>query len=193
MRIKLIVLLVAGLLLAACGTRGPAYKDINTNQQAPAASAGGEGAAGQAPPSNPNPAPAGGTASPAPQPPQAFRMPAFMEPGKGYPKDLPNYPDAKIINVQYGPVETNETFSVSLLTADSMDKISAFYDKVVKSNGWTVTSRVVDPEYCEWILKKADDNDAKVTVRKDKQSPRIYIIAGRTSKQSQPAPPKPQS
>ena len=74
-----------------------------------------------------------------------------------------------------------------------MDKISAFYDKTIKGNGWTVASRVVDPEYSEWILKKASDDEAKVTVRKDKQTARFYIVVARTSKPPQPAPSKPQS
>ena len=191
MKVRLIVLLVAGLVTAACGARGPAYKDINTNQQAPPAHPSTEAPAGQGLPNNANAASAAsGQASPQAR---AFHMPAFMDPVKGYPKDLPNYPAARMVNVQYGPVETADTFSVALQTIDAMDKISAFYDKMIKSNGWTVTSRVVDPEYSEWIMKKAADDEAKVTVRKDQQSGHFYIVAARTSKQSQPAPAKPQS
>jgi predicted small lipoprotein YifL len=191
MKVRFIVFLVVAVFMAACGSRGPAYKDINTNQQAPPTNPSAEGPAGQGLPNNMNAAAAtGGSAAP---PPRTFRMPAFMDTAKGYPKDLPNYPQATIVNFQYGPVESTDTFSAALQTHDAMDKISAFYDKTIKGNGWTVASRVVDPEYSEWILKKASDDEAKVTVRKDKQTARFYIVVARTSKQSQPAPPKPQS
>ena len=192
MKVRLIVFLVVAVFMAACGSRGPAYKDINTNQQAPPTNPGTEGPAAQGLANNTNAASATGGPAASPQS-RTFRVPAFMDTAKGYPKDLPNYPQATIINVQYGPVETSDTFSVALQTHDAMDKISAFYDKTIKGNGWTVASRVVDPEFSEWILKKASDDEAKVTVRKDKQTARFYIVVARTSKQSQPPPPKPQS
>jgi hypothetical protein len=191
MKISFIVLVVAAAVtFTACGPHGPAYKDINTNQPAPPASSGAEGTPTALPP-NSNAAPATGAQATAPAPPQTIKAPAFMDMTKGYPKDLPNYPQASVLNVQYGPIETHYTFSVSLQTHDAMDKISAFYDKSVKGNGWTVASRTVDPEYSEWVLKKADDNEAKVTVRKDKQSPRFIIVAARTSPQTATAAPKP--
>ena len=101
------------------------------------------------------------------------------------------------MNLQYGPYQDAEVFSTSMLTHDPMEKIAAFYDQVVKGNGWTVTNRLVDPEYSEWVLKKKEDNEAKVTVQKDKQlSNSFVIVVARTAKQSQkppPAPSKPQS
>src|SRR2546421_9064327 len=47
MKVRLIVFLVVAVFMAACGSRGPAYKDINTNQQAPPTNPGTEGPAGQ--------------------------------------------------------------------------------------------------------------------------------------------------
>ena len=120
-----------------------------------------------------------------------------MDIAKGYPKDLPNYPQASRLNLQYGPYENTDTFSIALQTSDPMDKIAAFYDQVVKSNGWTVSNRLVDPEYSEWVLTKKEDNDAKVTVQKDKQTNKSFIIVvARTAKlpqKPQPAASKPQS
>lgn len=122
-------------------------------------------------------------------------MPAFMDAAKGYPTDLPNYPRGARMNLQYGPSQDTEMYSIAMKTQDPMDKITAFYDQVVKSNGWTVTNRQVDPEYSEWVLKKKGDNEAKVTVQKDKQTNNTFIIvAARTAKPSQtppPAKPKP--
>ncbi len=192
MKISFIVLVVAAAVtFAACGAHGPAYKDINTNQPAPPARSGAEGTPSALPPANSNAAPATGAQSPAPAPPQTIKVPAFMDMARGYPKDLPSYPQASVLNVQYGPRETLDTFSVALQTHDAMDKITAFYDKSIKGNGWTVASRTVDPEYSEWVLKKGNDNEAKVTVRKDKQSPRFIIVAARTSPQTATAAPKP--
>ena len=189
MKVRLIVFLVIAVFMAACGSRGPAYKDINANQQAPPTNPGTEGPAAQGLANNTNAASQAGGPAAAPQS-RTFRAPAFMDTAKGYPKDLPNYPQASRLNLQYGPYENTDTFSIALQTGDRMDKIAAFYDQMVKGNGWTVASRVVDPEFSEWILKKASDDEAKVTVRKDKQTARFYIVVARTSKQS---PPKPQS
>jgi hypothetical protein len=186
MKLKIIVLIVVAGLGIACGHH-PAYQDINTNQPAKAEpqSSGAPGA-----PEASAGAPAGQAAAPTQAP--AFRAPAFMDKAKGYPKDLPIYPAATIINVQYGPRENIDVYSVAMQTHDPMDKITAFYDKLVKSNGWTVANRTIDPEYSEWMLKKADDDEAKITVQKDQKAPRFIIVAARTSKPSPPAA-KPQS
>ena len=89
MKVRLIVFLVVAVFMAACGSRGPAYKDINTNQQAPPTNPGTEGPAAQGLANNTNAASqAGGPAAP-PQS-RTFRAPAFMDTAKGYPKDLPN-------------------------------------------------------------------------------------------------------
>ena len=188
MKVQLIVLvLAAGLSVAACRPQ-PAYKDINTNQPAkaepPPAPAG-------APETAPSPT-AGQAAPTAPAPTQPFKPPAFMDTANGYPKDLPNYPEARVLNVQFGPQAATDMFSVAMQTHDPMDKITAFYDKVVKGNGWTVKNRVVDPEYSEWLLQKEGDNEAKVTVQKDKKTSWFVIVAARIGKQPEPAA-KPQS
>jgi hypothetical protein len=108
---------------------------------------------------------------------------------------LPNYPGAAIVNIQYGPQQDAEIFSVAMQTGDSMDKIAAFYDKTIKSNGWDVTQRQVDPEYSEWMMKKNTSDEAKVVVQKPKQGtlPRhmFMIVVARTAKSAQPQQPKP--
>ena len=185
MNLKVLALVAAvGLSVTACGPRKPAYSDINTNQparpEAPATA------------SEPAQNPAGGAAAPAQTPPAqptVFRMPAFMDASKGDPKDLPNYPQAATVNLQYGPNGDIDTYSVSLRTGDAMEKITGFYDQMLKSNGWTVASRLVDPEYAEWVLKKSDSDEAKVTVQKEKQGNTFIIVTARTGK----PPQKPQA
>jgi hypothetical protein len=184
------LILAAGLGVAACGPHGPAYRDINTNQPAkpeqPAPATANE----------PPPASGANSAEP-PQPaktqPPAFRVPPFMDAGKGYPRDLPNYPQAQTMNIQYGPYGDTDVFSISMHTRDPMDKVVAFYENVFKGNGWTVANRLVDPEYSEWALKKKEGDEAKVTVQKDKQSNNGFFIAvARTAKQQQQQSAKPQ-
>jgi hypothetical protein len=185
--------LALGLSAAACGPRHPAYRDINTNQSAPAVNQAPDSST-LAPPANNNASPAI-PAGPAAAQPAAIKMPAFMDAAKGSPKDLPNYPGAAIVNIQYGPQQDTEIFSVAMQTGDPMDKIAAFYDKIVKSNGWDVTQRQVDPEYAEWTMKKNTSDEAKVVVQKPKQGPRqgnmYMIVAARTAKSAQPQPAKP--
>jgi len=197
MRVQVFALVLAvGLSATACGPHTPAYKDINTNQPAKAVPQS------SATSNDPAPVSAGNATVGEPSPPAkpqspAFRLPPFMDAAKGYPKDLPNYPQATTINIQYGPYQDTDVFSIALHTRDPMDKIVVFYDNVFKTNGWTVANRLVDPEYSEWVLKKKEGDEAKVTVQKDKQSSGGFGIAvARTAKQpqtSQPAPPKPQS
>jgi hypothetical protein len=188
MKVQIFALIVtAGLSVAACSPHAPAYKDINTNQPAPAAP---QPPATTNEPASAQNANAGQTSPAAPAQPQAFRMPPFMDAAKGYPSDLPNYPRGARMNLQYGPSQDMDAYSIAMKTQDPMDKIAAFYDQVVKSNGWTVTNRLVDPEYSEWMLKKKGDNEAKVTVQKDKQSNNTFIIiAARTAKQPPPQQP----
>jgi hypothetical protein len=191
---NMVFVVAAGLSVAACGPHQPAYKDINTNQPAPSANQNSDGSVGKPLPENANGAsPTAGQIPPtSPAQPPAFRMPAFMDATKGYPKDLPNYPQAATVNVQYGPREETDVFSIAMQTRDPMDKITAFYDKMIKANGWTVANRLVDPEYSEWVLKKGEIDEAKVTVQKDKQSSKNFFIAvARTARQPQKPQPAP--
>jgi hypothetical protein len=183
--------LVACLSVAACGPRQPAYKDVNTNQPAPSVNPGTIAT----PPANTNASPQVGETAPMAVPPAAIKMPAFMDTAKGAPKDLPNYPGAAIVNIQYGPQQDTDIFSVAMQTGDAMDKIAAYYDKIIKSNGWDVTQRQVDPEYAEWMMNKNASDEAKVVVQKPKQGSRpgnmFMIVVARTAKSAQPQPPKP--
>ena len=80
------------------------------------------------------------------------------------------------------------SMSLGLRTGDPMDKITAFYEKVIKDNKWTVTDKIIDPELSEWSLKKGESNSAKVQVKKDEQQTSIMnIIIVRAEKMEEPA------
>ena len=178
------LLLIMSIAMIACGPSKPAYSDINTNQAArndnknsneqPTANADPGAAQGQQP---------GPQSQPAQPEPEKFKIPAFMDQNKGEIKDLPSYPRALRRNVQYGPAEGKDTMSLLLETGDGMDKIADFYEKAIKSNGWTVTDKVRDPELSEWYLKKGKDDEAKVEVKKDPRSNSMYIAIARTQTQ----------
>ena len=169
----------------ACGPRKPAYSDINTNQakasqnqnknEEPSVLANAPGSESQ---------PAAGQAQPAQ--PEKFRMPPFLDTVTGQIKDLPSYPQSNRVTMQYGPMQGQDTMSLVLETGDAMDKIVAFYDKAIKSNGWTVSDKLKDPEVSNWTLKKGKDNEAKIEVRKNPQANTMYIVIARTQAQPQP-------
>lgn len=174
----------------ACGPRKPSYDNINLNQAAKnenqnSSEQAGNASSADVPPSGSQPPPAASQTVP-------FKVPAFLDQATGQIKDLPSYPQAMRQNIQYGPVQDQElikdTMALLLVTSDEMNKIADFYDKSIKSNGWTVVDRLRDPELSQWILKKGNDNEAKVEVRKDPASKSMFIALARTQTQPKPTP-----
>ena len=182
MRILIVVLvciLAAGFI--SCGNK-TAYRNVSTSREAREANQNG----GQAPPAatgaiadQTNPSPGSG----AQQAQQTFKPPKFMVNGQA--KDLPNYPQALMKSIQYGPVEGTDTLSLVLETRDPLEKITAFYEKAIKSNGWTVEGKSINQEQAEWSLKKVFDNEGKVQVVKNPQSNAFNIVIVRTEKIAQ--------
>ena len=170
---------VMSIGVIACGPRKPAYSSINTNQakvsqnqnnnEQPSVLANAPGSESQA--------------QPQPSQPEKFRMPPFLDQATGQIKDLPSYPLANRVNMQYGPIQGQDTLSMVLETGDTMDKIVAFYDKAIKSNGWTVSDKLKDVELSSWTLKKGNDNEARIEVRKNPQANSMYIAIARTQGQ----------
>lgn len=185
------------VLVAACAGCGhrPAYSDIDTSKSSANQNQNSSAQATTAPPVTVQPGfapvPVPGAAQPANAPPgaaQSFKRPSFIDPVKGDVKDVPNYPGAHRVNIQFGPVEGSTVASLVLQTNDSMDKISAFYEQAIRNNKWTVTDKLLDPELSEWSLKKGEENSARVQIKKDPQSQRMNIIIVRGEKI--PIPPK---
>src|ERR1700755_1173355 len=114
MKVQVFALVVAaGVSAAACGRHDPAYKHINTNQPAPSAAHTSAATNEPAPPPSATP---DQKPHPARTQPQTFKLPPFMDADKGYPKDLPNYPQASRLNLQYGPYEDTDVFSIAMQT-----------------------------------------------------------------------------
>jgi len=109
-----------------------------------------------------------------------------MDQAKGDIKDLPSYPRAYRVNIQVGPIQGVNTMLLTLKTTDPMDKITAFYERVIKDNKWTVIDKIIDPEFSEWSLKKGEDSSAKVEVKKDQQTRAMNIMIVRGEKLEEP-------
>ncbi len=84
--------------------------------------------------------------------------------------------------MQIGPMQGMNTMSLGFTTRDPMDKITAFFERVIKENKWTVADKVIDPEFSEWTLNKGEDNNAKVQVKKDQQTGALGIVIVRSEK-----------
>lgn len=184
----LCLLLTAAVIagLAGCAHK-PAYSEMDANRSSRNQN---QNAGAQATASTPAAAepPAPEAAQPAPaSPPAAFKSPSFLDQASGGIRDLPAYPNANRISVQLGPMQGLNTMSLGFTTTDSMDKIAAFYEKVIKDNKWTVIDKLIDPEFSEWSLKKGEDHNAKVQVKKDQQTSALNIVMVRTEKLEAPS------
>lgn len=171
--------------LAGCGGRKPAYSDINMNQGRSGNENGSTAAAPDAPAADALPPvqpPANTSAQPAQ--PQEVQVPSFMDTIKGEARDLPKYPNGMVVSLRMGPDPNQkvETLSMALRSSDTMERIADYYDKAIKSNGWTVIDTTRDPELSDWSLKKGDKSEARVEIRKDPQSGGMVIVLVRTEK-----------
>lgn len=176
--VKLVWLLAVGMLLVSVACRKPAYSEIDTNRSRASQNQNAAGQAGAAQ-ITADQTPEAGAAQP---PPQAFKRPTFLDAVTGDIKDLPAYPGANKISVQFGPMQGSNFASFVLQTGDPMDKITAYYERIIKSNNWTVTDKTIDPELSEWALKKGENDSASVKVKKDPQSGRMNIVIVRGEK-----------
>jgi len=159
-------LILMALCFSACRHK-PAYSDIDPeaikNQNRNTAS-------------QPAAAPTSGEARP------PVKRPSFVGAENTLIRDLPDYPHGRRTNLVMGPNQGQNVLTILLTTADSMDSVIPFYDQVVKKNGWTVVSRVVDQELSEWNLRKGENDLARVTVKKEPQTQRLLIDVYRSEK-----------
>jgi hypothetical protein len=183
--LSLTVLVIAAL--AACSHK-PSYSEMDANKTArnQNQNQNSESQPTAATPSAVEP-PAATQPTPPPPPAPAVKRPLFMDQAKGDIKDLPSYPRAYRVNMQVGPVQGVNTLLLTLKTTDPMDKITAFYERVIKDNKWTVIDKIIDPEFSEWSLKKGEDSSAKIQVKKDQQTRALNIMIVRGEKLEEPA------
>jgi hypothetical protein len=182
--LSLAAAVIAGL--AGCAHK-PVYSEMDANRTSRNQNQNADGQATAPTPAAAEAlAPEAAQQAPAP-PPAAFKSPSFLDQAKGGIKDLPAYPNAYRVNVRIGPMEGVNTMSLAFTTTDPMDKIAAFYEKVIKDNKWTVIDKIIDPEFSEWTLKKGKDNSAKVQVKKDQQTSALNIVMVRGEKLEAPS------
>ena len=187
--IKEVRLLWLFLALAAIVTSNgcshkPAYSDIDANKPSGTHNQNSEGKAGRTPAPAAAELPATGASQPAGSPPSAqrFKTPTFMDQATGSIKDLPNYPRSSRANIQVGPNQGLNVMTLMLQTGDSMDLIAAFYQKAIKDNQWTVVDKVIDPDMSEWILRKGEENSARIQVKKNPGTNKKNIVIVRGEK-----------
>ena len=186
--LSLAVVVIAAL--AACSHK-PAYSEMDANRTARNQNHNqnqNQNSEGQSTASTP-PAvepPAAPEPAHVPPPAPAVKPPSFMDQRTGGIKDLPSYPPAYRVNIRIGPLQGVNTISLALKTTDPMDKITAFYERVIRDNKWTVIDKIIDPEFSEWSLKKGEDNSAKVQVKKDQQTSAMTIVMVRGEKLAEP-------
>jgi len=174
------LLITAPILMSAACRNKPAYNEIDANRAAKAENSNSGEQASVPPPPESAPAP-----SPPPKP--QFRPPTFLDTTNGSIKDLPNYPGARRTNQIIGPAEGTNAVTIVMTAPDSMAKIAAFYEQVIKSNKWVVSNKLIDPDVSEWVLKKGEDDNAKVSVNRDSKTGQITIFIVRSEKLEQPA------
>jgi hypothetical protein len=158
----------------------PAYSDIDANRTSRNQNQNAETQASSQPPAVAEAPPA--SASQAnPSQSETVKPPSFMT-AAGTIKDVPSYPRAVRVNVQFGPVQQATVMTLVFRTRDSMEKVQAFYTQAIKENKWTVTDKLLDPELSQWTLNKDERNNAKVEVRKDLKTGLLEIAIVRAEK-----------
>ena len=123
-----------------------------------------------------------------PAQPTAYKTPAFWNSTTGEIEDLPSFPGGARMNVQYGPLNGMDTaFIMFSRPIGPLATIAAFYDKAIKSNGWSVANKLTDPEVYKVTLKKDASNEAIIQVEKDPQTRLSQDRPYAASKPKQPA------
>jgi len=68
-----------------------------------------------------------------------------------------------------------ESMLIQLTSRDPIDKVVAFYDQAIKSNGWSVVESSRDTNAYRWtLLKKSGQGDVQVTAQTQGR-PVVYV------------------
>jgi hypothetical protein len=186
-RVLYCVLCLAVSQVAGCGHK-PSYSEIDSNQSGKAANQSSPAPGGPEKPTAlpgepahlPETAPASAPGEQKPVP-----LPAFFDSATGQIKDLPGYPRARRTNIQFGPLNGYDTMLITLTTRDPFDKVVAFYDQAVKSNGWTIVENSRDPNKYQWTLLK-ESGQGMIVIAKEEQRPLVYVTLDRVKSSSPP-------
>ena len=192
----LVGLLFCGLFTSC--SHSPSYSDTKANKGAnPADSNAARSEAGPSieqvnpPAPSPSPPPAfpdssstlipgssprlEGPASPSPT-----GTPAYLDPKTGRIKDLPLYPHAKVMGLQYGPIGGVSQVTLQAMIREPFEKVTAFYDKAVKDNGWTIDDNSRGVNSYTWQLSRGATDRAAIRIDKNEIG-RVSISLARTN------------
>ncbi|MCI0486659.1 MAG: hypothetical protein L0229_08675 [Blastocatellia bacterium] len=175
---KFCILLLAALMVTvsvACRQK-PAYSDMELG---PSPGNDQSNANQAAPPSNANANAPGAAAQNSNSQSARSKLPSFMDERTGEIKDLPSYPGSYRTNAQYGPDRGINRAFVALQTSDSVDRIAAFYNDAIKSNGWTVVNTLHEPELYKIEFKKGDNDQGSVQAQKNPLASTVDIVLSR--------------
>lgn len=93
-----------------------------------------------------------------------------------FPKDFPLYPGVKVEgNITGTENQAGKGFWLIMTTADTTDKVTAFYQTQLPSNGWTVGSTMNIGPSSTWEVTKADMT-ATVIVATDEKTKGTRIV-----------------
>ena len=111
-----------------------------------------------------------------------MKLPSFIDPAKGIITDLPPYPGARRFNMQYGPLQGVDTAMIIYMTPDPMEKVATYYEGVVKSHAWKVSSNLKEPEGIDMKLTKGGRDEAILRIKKNTEQKVTEILISRTQK-----------
>ena len=182
--VRLLCLFLGLLVVASNGCRHkPAYSEIDANKTS-TRNRNSEGTAGSVPAPATADLPSSASTPAAGASPPGVKPASFLNQAGGI-KDLPNYPRSRRTNVQMGPNQGFYVFTEIFESGDSVEQIAAFYEKAIKDNQWSVLEKVVDPELAQFALEKGKENTAKLQIKKEQRTGRIYITVERSEKMAE--------
>src|SRR5262249_40420007 len=117
-------------------------------------------------------------AAPSPEA-SASRTPNFLDPRTAQIRNLPLYPGARAMSVQYGPIGGITQITLQASTRAAFEDVTAFYDKVVKDNGWTIDDNSRDTNSYTWQLTRGRTEHGAIRV--DREQDRVNISLARTN------------
>lgn len=101
-----------------------------------------------------------------------------------FPKDFPLYPGAKVTSALSGAQSgKNNGFWLTMSTADSVDKVSAFYKTQLATGGWTIDATYTAAgTTTETMTKSAMSGSLAISSDSSTKETQIVIILGQDEK-----------
>ena len=111
-----------------------------------------------------------------------MKIPSFLDTSTGGITDLPAYPNSRRYNIQYGPMQGADSAMIIYMTPDPPEKVTTFYEGVVKRHAWKVVSNVKEPESIDMKLTKGGRDEAILRFKKNLDQRVTEILISRIQK-----------